>query len=57
MATATPTRDQTADQSPLPTNRIDTHHHLFPPKWLKEHTDDIVAVAPGIPPTLSLIHI
>jgi len=54
MATATPTRDQTADQSPLPTNRIDTHHHLFPPKWLKEHTDDIVAVAPGIPPTAAL---
>jgi predicted TIM-barrel fold metal-dependent hydrolase len=35
-------------------NRIDTHHHLFPPKWLAEHTDDIVAVAPGIPPTAAL---
>jgi len=36
------------------TLRIDTHHHLFPPKWLAEHTDDIVAVAPGIPPTAAL---
>jgi len=34
--------------------RIDTHHHLFPPKWLDEHTDDIIAVAPGIPPTAAL---
>lgn len=38
----------------MPTARIDTHHHLFPPKWLAEHTDDIVAVAPGIPPTAAL---
>jgi predicted TIM-barrel fold metal-dependent hydrolase len=35
-------------------DRIDTHHHLFPPKWLAEHTDDIVSVAPGIPPTAAL---
>jgi predicted TIM-barrel fold metal-dependent hydrolase len=35
-------------------HRIDTHHHLFPPKWLSEHADDIVAVAPGIPPTAAL---
>ena len=34
-----------------PTGRIDTHHHLFPSRWLAEHTDDIIAVAPGIPPT------
>ena len=38
----------------MPANRIDTHHHMFPPKWLADHTDDIVAVAPGIPPTAAL---
>jgi predicted TIM-barrel fold metal-dependent hydrolase len=35
----------------MATDRIDTHHHLFPPRWLKDHADDIVAVAPGLPPT------
>jgi predicted TIM-barrel fold metal-dependent hydrolase len=36
------------------TDRIDTHHHLFPPRWLKDHADDIVAVAPGLPPDAAL---
>jgi predicted TIM-barrel fold metal-dependent hydrolase len=54
MTTATPTREQSSTGPSLPANRIDTHHHLFPPKWLAQHADDIVAVAPGIPPTAAL---
>jgi predicted TIM-barrel fold metal-dependent hydrolase len=48
---ATATAAGVSDRPSFPADRIDTHHHLFPPKWLKDHTNDIVAVAPGIPPT------
>ncbi|MPZ58047.1 MAG: amidohydrolase family protein [Rhizobiales bacterium] len=47
-------QDQGSKQQTTTRFRIDTHHHLFPPKWLAEHTDDIIAVAPGIPPTAAL---
>lgn len=34
--------------------RIDTHHHLFPPRWVSEHAEAIVAAAPGISSAVAL---
>ena len=38
----------------LATARIDTHCHLFPPRWLGEHGQDIVNSAPGIAASVML---
>jgi predicted TIM-barrel fold metal-dependent hydrolase len=34
--------------------KIDTHCHLFPPRWLAEHGQDIVKSAPGIAASVTL---
>jgi 6-methylsalicylate decarboxylase len=54
MSTGMTMQGRQAAHHPGAPFRIDTHHHLFPPKWLAEHTEDIVAVAPGIPPRAAL---
>jgi predicted TIM-barrel fold metal-dependent hydrolase len=33
--------------------RIDTHQHLFPPRYVSENIDAILAVAPGMPTSIS----
>jgi 6-methylsalicylate decarboxylase len=33
--------------------RIDTHQHLFPPRYVSENMDAILAVAPGMPTSIS----
>lgn len=32
-----------------PGHRIDTHHHIFPPKWLAEERERILAAAQAVP--------
>jgi hypothetical protein len=33
--------------------RIDTHQHLFPPKWVSEYGEAIVSIAPGMPTSIA----
>jgi predicted TIM-barrel fold metal-dependent hydrolase len=34
--------------------RIDTHHHLFPPRWVKDHGEEILSAAPGMAAALMM---
>ena len=34
--------------------RIDTHHHLFPPQWLADHGQKVMASNPSLPRSLAL---